>query len=71
MAMGSLMLGVIRRNLLMERGGSDRNLNGSDVNGEGGGTNEKLVDCQPVVERDKRDQDNAKERKISTRDAGI
>jgi hypothetical protein len=53
MAMGSLVLGIVGRNLLMERGGNDRGLGGHG-NGEGGGMDEKLADHQRAAERDKR-----------------
>jgi hypothetical protein len=57
------MLGVIGRNLLMERGG-DRD-RGGDGEGEGlvGGEDGKIADRQEVLELDGRDRDGANEGK--------
>ncbi len=66
MAMGSLMLGIVKR-MLIERGGSNHNCSGSNVDGKSGSMDERLMDPQRVVERDERDQDNAEERMIPTR----
>jgi hypothetical protein len=54
MVMGSLVLSIVGRNLLMERGSGDCNLHGGgngDGNGKGGGMDEKLADCQRATER--------------------
>jgi coiled-coil domain-containing protein 55 len=66
LAAGGLMLGVIGRNLLMERGG-DRDRGGGNGDGEGeglvGGEDGKIADRQEVLELDGRDRDGANEGK--------
>jgi hypothetical protein len=63
MAMGSLVLGVVGRNSLVERGGGSRDCGGGDGDGEGGGTDEKLADLANVRRKETReDRDDADER---------
>jgi hypothetical protein len=57
MAARSLMLGVVGRNLLVERGSGNCIHGGGGNNnsdGKGGYTDKKLADCKRVAERDER-----------------
>jgi hypothetical protein len=54
MATGSLVLGVVGRNLLVERGGGNHDCNHSSSNGEGGSTDKKLADCPMCGQKETR-----------------
>jgi hypothetical protein len=45
MATGSLVLGVVGRNLLVKRGGGNHDCNHSSGDGKGGSTDKKLAVC--------------------------